>query len=115
MGIGRPPGWMKELTGRNPMVSPGRPGERRETEREFWLRIAEGRSTDEAARLCGMSVAAGTRLFRQGGGMPTISLTPPSGRYLSFREREEIALLRASGASMREIAGKLGRAPSTIS
>ena len=97
------------------MVSPGRPGERRETEREFWLSIAEGKSTEEAASLCGMSVAPGTRLFRQGGGMPTISLAPPSGRYLSFPEREEIALLRASGAGIREIARKLGRAPSTIS
>ena len=47
--------------------------------------------------------------------MPTISLTPPSGRYLSFTEREEIALLRASGASIREIARKLERAPSTVS
>jgi len=47
--------------------------------------------------------------------MPTISLTPPSGRYLSFPEREEIALLRASGAGIREIARKLERAPSTIS
>lgn len=47
--------------------------------------------------------------------MPTISLAPPTGRYLSFPEREEIALLRASGTSMREIARKLGRAPSTIS
>ena len=115
MGIGRPPGWMKELTGRNPMVSPGRPGERRETEREFWRGIAEGRSSDEAAGLCGMSVAAGTRLFRQGGGMPTISLVPPSGRYLSFPEREEIALLRASGSGIREIARKLERAPLTVS
>lgn len=113
--MGRPPGWLKELTGRTPMVSPGRPGERRETEREFWRRIAEGKSSDEAARLCGMAQAPGSRLFRQGGGMPTISLAPPTGRYLSFPEREEIALLRASGTSMREIARKLGRAPSTIS
>jgi IS30 family transposase len=37
------------------------------------------------------------------------------GRYLSFREREEIALLRADGAGVREIAGQLGRAPSSIS
>ncbi len=37
------------------------------------------------------------------------------GRYLSFGEREEIALLRAQGMSVREIARRLGRAPSTIS
>ena len=38
-----------------------------------------------------------------------------SGRYLSFAEREEIAILRAQGAGVREIARRLGRDPSTIS
>ncbi len=38
-----------------------------------------------------------------------------SGRYLSFGEREEIALLRAQGHGVREIAWRLGRSPSTIS
>ncbi len=33
----------------------------------------------------------------------------------SFREREEIALLRAGGAGVREISRQVGRAPSTIS
>ncbi|GAA0969585.1 hypothetical protein GCM10009550_76450 [Actinocorallia libanotica] len=40
---------------------------------------------------------------------------PLSGRYLSFSEREEIALLKAQGAGVREIARLLDRAPSTIS
>ena len=44
-----------------------------------------------------------------------IDLGPLSGRYLTFREREEIAILRAQGAGVREIARRLGRAPSTIS
>ena len=43
------------------------------------------------------------------------SAKPLSGRYLSFAEREEIALLRAQGHSMREVARRLGRAASTIS
>ncbi|MEU5863231.1 IS30 family transposase [Nonomuraea sp. NPDC047529] len=47
--------------------------------------------------------------------MPPISLEPLSGRYLSFTEREEIALLRAKDRGVREIARTLGRAPSTIS
>lgn len=47
--------------------------------------------------------------------MPLISLDPPSGRYLSFAEREEIAILRAQKCGVREIARCLGRAPSTIS
>ena len=37
------------------------------------------------------------------------------GRCLTFSEREEIALARAGGESMRSIAGRLGRSPSTIS
>ena len=37
------------------------------------------------------------------------------GRYLSFAEREEIALLRAQGLGIRQIASRIGRAPSTVS
>jgi len=47
--------------------------------------------------------------------MPTVTLAAPSGRYLSFAEREEIALLRVGGCGMREVARRLGRSPSTIS
>jgi IS30 family transposase len=38
-----------------------------------------------------------------------------SGRYLSFSEREDIAIWRAQGLGVREIARRLGRSPSTIS
>lgn len=47
--------------------------------------------------------------------MPPTNLTPLSGLYLSFAEREEIALLRAQKLGVREIARRLERAPSTIS
>jgi IS30 family transposase len=43
------------------------------------------------------------------------SAKPRSGRYLSFAEREEIALLRAQGCTMQEVARRIGRAASTIS
>jgi IS30 family transposase len=43
------------------------------------------------------------------------SSKPPSGRHLSFADREEIALWRAQGHGVREIARRLSRAPSTIS
>src|SRR6476660_3045108 len=56
--MGRPAGWMKDLTGRSPMRSPGAPSHRRE---------------------------------------------------------EEIVLLKAQGAGVREIARAVGRDPSTIS
>src|SRR3712207_3122667 len=51
--------------------------------------------------------------------MPPATLAPaaepPSGRYLSFADREEIALGRAQGHGVREIARRLGRSASTIS
>jgi transposase, IS30 family len=43
------------------------------------------------------------------------SSKPLSGRYLVFAEREEIAILRAQGHGVREIARRLERAPSTVS
>ena len=42
-------------------------------------------------------------------------LTAHSGRYLSFAEREELALLKAERLGVREIARRMGRSPSTVS
>ena len=48
--------------------------------------------------------------------MPPFDLkSRPSGRYLSFAEREEIALLRAQAKGVRQIARAVGRDPGTIS
>lgn len=113
--MGRSAGWLKELTGRSAMISPGAPKTRRSVEREFWKQIAAGVSSEDAAVVVGVSPAVGARWFRQGGGMPTITLTDPGGRYLSFAEREEIALLRAENNGVREIARRLSRDPATIS
>ena len=46
--------------------------------------------------------------------MPSRNLAPFSGRYLSFAEREEIAILHAQGVGVREIARQICRCPSTI-
>ena len=46
--------------------------------------------------------------------MPPVTLAPASGRYLSFAKSEEIAILRAVGAGVREIARQIGRSPSTV-
>ena len=113
--MGRPAGWMTELTGRSAMKSPGAPSLRRDVERRFWHEIARGLSSEEAALAVGASSAAGSRWFRERGGMPTFMLAALWGRYLSFEEREEIALLCAQGAGVREIARRVGRSPSTIS
>ncbi|MGE4164119.1 MAG: IS30 family transposase [Vicinamibacterales bacterium] len=97
------------------MRSPGRPIPARHVEREFWRLIAQGKSTEDAAIAVGVSVPVGSRWFRHAGGMPPLSLAEPSGRYLSFGEREELALLRAQGLGVRTIARQLRRDPSTIS
>ena len=114
--MGRPKGWASQLTGRPVMRSPGRPPVgRREHRQRFWAAIARGMRSEQAGVEAGVSPAVGSRWFREGGGMPSVTQVPLSGRYLSFVEREEIALLRAQGHGVREIARQLGRSPSTIS
>jgi transposase len=105
---------IREMRGR--MWSPGRPSTaRREDRVRFWQAIARGLSTEDAATEAGVASAVGSRWFRQAGGMSPISMTPVSGRYLSFAEREEIAILHAQHLGVREIARRIGRDPSTIS
>ncbi|MCW2649484.1 MAG: Integrase catalytic region [Mycobacterium sp.] len=77
---------------------------RREHRQRFWEAIADGSSSEDAGVAAGVSPAVGSRRFREGGGMPSITQELLSGRYLSFVEREEIALLRARGCGVREIA-----------
>ncbi len=76
-------------------------------------------ASEDAAVDAGVSPAVGTRWFREAGGMPPATLGPSakplSGRYLSFAEREEIALLRAQGSTVQDVAHRLERAASTIS
>ena len=106
--MSRPAGWMKALTGRSAMTSPGAPSLRRDVERAFWREIATGLTSGEAAIAVGASQAAGSRWLRERGGIPSLGLAPLSGRHLSFHEREEIALRRAQGAGIREIARRCG-------
>ncbi len=113
--MGRPARWMEKLTGRGAMRSPGAPSLRRETMRLFWEQIATGITSEKAAEAVGVSQAVGTRWFRHNGGMPLSILSPVSGRYLSFAEREEIGLLSCRGAGVREIARLIGRSASTVS
>jgi len=109
-----------DRAGRAPLPSPGRPPVAGRDERgRFWAAIATGVSSENAAAAAGISQAIGARWFRKAGGMPPAKLgalaKPLSGRYLSFAEREEIALLRARGCTMQEVARRIGRAASTIS
>jgi len=105
---------------RGKLRSPGRPPVARQAHRRrFWAFIAEGLSSEDAAMEVGVSQPVGTRWFREAGGMASShlsrSLGPLSGRYLSFAEREEIALWRVQGLGVREVARRLGRSAATVS
>ena len=101
---------------RGQVPSPGRPTVAwREDRVRFWAAIARGLKTEDAAALAGVSSPVAFRWFRHAGGVNPCLCPAVSGRYLSFGEREEIALFRAQGLGVREIARRLGRSPSTIS
>ncbi|WP_203230332.1 IS30 family transposase [Segeticoccus rhizosphaerae] len=107
--------WAADRALRAPMRSPGRPEPSRAVQRAFWRLIAQGLTSEDAGAEVGVSTPVATRWFRHAGGMTPISLNEPTGRCLSFAEREEIALLRAQDHGVREIARRIGRDPSTIS
>ena len=88
---------------RSKLRSPGRPPVAQQAHRRrFWVLIAAGQSSEDAAIGAGVSAPVGARWFRKSGGMPPSTLAPSlkplSGRYLSFAEREEIAIQHAQGA-----------------
>lgn len=96
--------------------SPGHPKFTRPVVTAFWREIANGLLPEEASAVAGVAQAVGGRWFHNAGGMPPFDINAqPSGRYLSFSEREEIALLRAQEKGVREIARTIGRDPGTIS
>src|SRR5918994_1857581 len=114
MGAGKRQQAIRAMRGR--MRSPGRPSTARRGDRvRFWEAIGRGLSSEGAATEAGVAPAVGTRWFREAGGMPPLTLGPVSGRSLSFADREEIAILHAKQLGVREIARRIGRAPSTIS
>jgi hypothetical protein len=68
-----------------------------------------------AAAEAGTYRVKGARWLRAEGGVRPRRGRDLKGRCLTFSEREEVALARAGGESMRAIARRLGRGPSTIS
>ena len=101
---------------RGQVPSPGRPTVAWRQDRvRFWAAIAGGASSEDAALEIGVSSAVGVRWFRHAGGVNPNLGPSVSGRYLSFTEREDIAVWHAQKLGVREIARRLGRAPSTIS
>jgi IS30 family transposase len=95
------------------MAAAGRPPVRREVRRGFWRALRAEPSLEEAAAAAGVSYRSAKRWFAQAGGVIP-ALHEPTGRCLSFAEREQIAVLKAGGANNAEIARALGRDRSTI-
>ena len=101
---------------RGQIPSPGAPTVAwREDRVRFWAAIAAGAGTEKAGAEAGVSSPVGYRWFRHAGGVNPCLPPTVTGRYLSFAEREDIAILHAQKVSGREIARRLGRSPSTIS
>ena len=81
---------------------------------EIWQRWSQGQTFVEiAAALKRLPASAHYVIVKRGGFGPR--LRRRSVRHLSFAEREEISRALASSESLRQIARRLGRPPSTIS
>ncbi len=75
----------------------------------FWAALQAGEFVAGTHRWRGL------QWLREVGGVRPRRGRDLQGRYLSFAEREEIAVGRAAGESVRCIAAPLGRSPSTVS
>src|SRR4051812_39067294 len=100
-------------------VEMGRRGRKRQLdlESEYWALLKSGVGTVEACRIVGITRKTGYRWRAENGGIPPARLaeTTRTKRDLSLLERQRIATLRERGHGVREIASRLGRAPSTVS
>ena len=80
---------------------------------ELQLTVRAGERFEDAAQAMGCSAKSVQRLLNRTGGIaPRVTLR--SARRLSLAEREEISRGVLGGESARAMAGRLGRAPSTI-
>ena len=86
-----------------------------EATQSFWAALQRGEFITDAAVEAGTYRKQGTRWVAACGGVRPRRGRGLKGRCLSFSEREEIALGRAGGESIRAIARRLGRSPSTVS
>ena len=81
----------------------------------FWAAMQRGEFITDAASEAGTYRQKGRGWLRESGGVRPRRGRGLLGRCLTFTEREEIAIARARGQGIRQIANSLGRSPSTIS
>jgi transposase, IS30 family len=81
----------------------------------FWTGMAAGEFINDAAIAAGSYRKQGSRWLAAAGGVRPRRGRNLKGRCLTLAQREEIALGRARGDSIRAIAALLGRSPSTVS
>ena len=82
--------------------------------RELWTLWKDGKTYDAIGRSFGVPLDSVYSVVRSHGGLAPRERTR-AARTVSLAEREEISRGLASGDSMRCVARRLGRAPSTIS
>ena len=81
----------------------------------FWARMQAGDFISEAVALIETSRRTGRRILTDAGGVRPRCGRDLKGRCLTFAEREDIAVRRAMGQSLRQIGVAVGRSASTIS
>jgi transposase, IS30 family len=92
----------------------GNPGLPRERVRLLLDQLAAGLNPLQAARAAGVSKTYAYELHHTMGGVYRPADTTYCERYLSRDERYELARLREDGLSVRAVAARLGRSPSTV-
>ena len=96
------------------MAKMGRPGLSREQKTELWERWKSGQCSSDIARALERTKGAIHRILSFNGGIvPVTRRRAPVA--LALNEREEISRGIAAGRSIRGIATRLGRSPSTVS
>ena len=96
------------------MAQIGRPGLSSVQKRELWRRWKEGQSLSDIGRALGKHPGSVHCVIKGNGGIVPAERSR-SLRVLSFAEREEISRGIARGESIRQIARRVGRSPSTVS
>ena len=97
------------------MAKVGRPGRLTgEQKSEVWERWKQGQTLSEIASVLSVVPGSIQRIIASNGGYVPRTRKRREG-HLTISEREEISRGISSGSSIRAIASKLGRAPSTVS